>query len=255
MKQYVYLSLTPESLVASHLSPPDFGNYLAVGTRKRLRGQAMFLELEPGKIKNLPVKYLNERLVPYEDGEPKRSLYLSIYRVLENTPLEAMKSFYLVTDDGKVLELKQGTYSSDDQDLTHLYQQFNPISTRVASKFTPPEFIHFLTNPEKPVSAPRICLAELKLNRLAGNPDAPIQDLPYPNPDHLRECLSRLMSSDQRLTKTVIRQFKGDLSYRTIKSGFFVGDQDNFLYYPFPSMEELEGSHYSWWRSALTQCF
>ena len=255
MKQFVYLSITPESLVASHLPPAKFGNYLAIGTRKRLRGQVMFLELDPAKMKNLPTKYLNERLVPYEDGEPKRSLYLSIYRVLENTPLEAMKSLYLVTDDGKVLELKSKSFKPDEQDVIHLYQQFNPISTRVASKLSPLEFIAFLTDTGKPVSVPTIFMAELRLNRLARNPDAPIHDLPYPNPDHLRDCLSRLMSSGQRLTKTVIRQFKGELSYRTIKSGFFVGNQDNYLYYPFPSIEELESTYYLWWRSALAQCF
>ena len=255
MKQFVYLSLTPESLIASHLPPSEFGNYLAVGTRKRLRGQAIFLELDPGKMKNLPMEYMNERLVPYEDGEPKRSLFLSIYRVLENTPLEAMKNLYLVTDDGKVLELMPKSFKPDKQDVIHLYQQFNPINTRVASKLSPPGFINFLTEPGKPVSVPRIFLVELKMNKLARQPDAPIHDLPYPNPDHLRDCLFSLISSGQRLTKTVIRQFKGELSYRTIKSGFFVGDQDSFLYYPFPSIDELEDKHYSWWRSALTQCF
>ena len=255
MKQFIYLSVTPESLIASHLPPSEFGNYLAVVTRKRLRGQAIFMELDPGKMKHLPVDYMNERLVPYEDGEPKRSLFLSIYRVLENTPLEAMKNLYLVTDDGKVLELQPKSFKPDEHDVVHLYQQFNPISTRVASKLSPPEFINFLTDTEKPVSVPRIFLVELKLNRLARHPAAPIYDLPYPNPDHLRECLSKLMSSDQRLTKTVIRQFKEDLSYRTIKNGFFVGDQDSYLHFPFPSEEELEGKYYSWWRSALTQCF
>ncbi|MFO7671983.1 MAG: hypothetical protein R6W31_20160 [Bacteroidales bacterium] len=255
MKQFVYLSVTPESLVASHLPPVEFGIYLAIGTRKRLRGQAIFLELDTTKMKNLPNQYLNERLVPYENGEPKRSLYLSIYRVLENTPLEAMKNLYLVTDDGKVLELKSRTFEPEERDVIHLYQQFNPISTRVASKLSPPEFIDFLTDLKKPVSAPSIFMVELKLNRLARDPDAPLHDLPYPNPDHLRDCLSKLMSSDQRQTKTVIRQFKGELSYRTIKNGFFVGTHENYLFYPFPSIEELEGPYYSWWRSALNHCF
>lgn len=255
MEQYIYLSLTPESWVASHLPPEEFGNYLAIGTKKRLHGQAVFLELDPGKMKHIPLKYLNERLVPYEDGEPKRSLYLSIYRVLENTPLEAMKNLYLVTDDGKVLELKSKSFKPDPKDLIHLYQQYNPIHTRVASKLSPPEFINFLTGPQKPVSVPRIFMVELKLNKLARNTKEAIHDLPYPNPDHLRDCISSLMASKERLTKTVLRQFKGELSYRTIKNGFFIGDQDSYLYFPFPSTEELESTHYSWWRSALTQRF
>jgi hypothetical protein len=255
MKKYIYLSATPESLVASHLPPMEFGNYLAVGTRKRTRGQAIYFELDPEKLVDLPEAYMEERLVPYENGEPKRSLFLSIYRVLENTNLDAIKDLYLVTDDGKVLALKSATYKESGQERVHLYQQFNPITTRVASKLNPLEFINFLTDPNKPVYAPRIFFAELKLNRLARHADAPIHDLPYPNPDHLRDCIARLMQSPERLTKTVIRQFRGELSYRTVQDGFFVGDQENYLYYPLPDIEELESTHYSWWRSALIQCF
>ena len=138
--------MTPESLIASHLPPVEFGSYLATGTRKRLRGQAIFLDLEYSQLKKLPTSYLNEKLVPYPDGEPKRSVYLSIYRVLENTPMEAMKNLYLVTDDGKVLELSPKPFTPDKIDVVHLYQQFNPISTRVASKLTPMEYISFLTD-------------------------------------------------------------------------------------------------------------
>lgn len=252
MKQYFYLSATPESIIASHLGPADFGNYLAVGTKKRIRGQAIYFELDPEKM-DLPRDYIEKRLVPYESGEPKRSVYLSIYRSMEQTPLEALKNLYLVTDDGKVLELEHRTYKPEQPEVIHLYQQFIPISTRVASKLSPPEFISFLTDTRKPVSAPKIFMSELKLGKLATHPDAPIHDLPYPNPDHLRDCLSRLMSSRERVTKTVIRQFKTELSYRTVKDGFFVGDSENFLFYPFPPVKELEGQHYSWWRSALTQ--
>lgn len=255
MKKFVYLCITPESLIASHLPPSEFGSYLATGTKKRLRGQAMFLEVDAEKIKDLPMDHMNEKLVPGKNGEPKHSLYLSIYRALEKTPLEAMKSLYLATDDGKVMELSPETYTTRNKNVIHLYQQLNPISTRVASKLSPPEFVNFLTNPSKPVSAPRVILVDLKLNKLAEDPKAPIQNLPYPNPDHLRTCLSTLMASEERLTKTVIRQYQCDLSYRTIENGFFVGDQESYLFYPFPSTEKLEGEYYSWWRSALIQCF
>ncbi len=255
MNQFVYLSLTPEALIASQLPPAEFGNYLATGARKRLRGQALFFGTNQERIEDFPGAYMEKRLIPYNDGEPKRSLFLSIYRVVERVPLEALKNLYLVTDDGKVLELQPGEYLPPDEDLIYLYQQFNPITTRVASKLPPPEFIHFLTDTSKPVSAPRVFLAELKLNKLAKDPQAPIHDLPYPNPDHLRECLIRLTGSKERQTKTVIRQFRGDLPYRTIQSGYFIGDQKGYLFYPFPSVQALESTYYSWWRSALTHGF
>lgn len=255
MNQYLYLTATPESLVASQLPPVEFGNYLAVGTRKRIRGQAIFFEIDIEKMEGLPREYMDERLVLYEDGEPKRSVYISIYRVMEQVPLDALKSLFLVTDDGKVLKLNPGKYKAPTGDTVHLFQQFNPITTRVASKLTPPEFINFLTDPDKLLHVPKLFIVDLKLGRLSKDSYAPIHDLPYANPDHLRDCLARLKSSRERLTKTVIRQYNGELSYRTIQNGFFIGEMNNYLYYPFPSIEELEDKYYYWWRSALVQCF
>jgi hypothetical protein len=255
MKKYFYLSAIPESLVASHLPPQEFGNYLAVGTRKRTRGQAIFFEVDPEKVSTLPWDYIEKKLVPYQSGEPKRSVYLSIYRVMENIPIKALKCLYLVTDDGKVLEIESKIFKESSKTEVHLYQQFTPITTRVASKLTPPEFVRFLTDPSKPIFAPRAFFVEMHLHELATDPQAPIHNLPYPNPDHLRDCLIRLGQVDERQTKTVLRYFQGELCYRTVKDGFFIGDQSEYLFYPFPTFDQLEHEYYDWWRSALVQCF
>ncbi|MCG6189550.1 hypothetical protein [Maribellus maritimus] len=255
MEKYYYLVLTPESLIASHLAPFDFGNYLSVGTQKRIHGQNIFFEVNPEKMKDLPFEYLNKQLIPYPNGEPKRSVFASIYRALERTPLAALKNLYLSTDDGKVLELYSSDYEEIESDEIHLYQQFNPITTRVASKLLPNEFIGFLTDTNKPVSTPKIFFVELLLNELAIDPHASLDNLPYPNPDHLRECLVKLNETKSKLTKTVLRFMQGDLNYRTIKSGFFVGEKERYLYFPFPKVRELESKYYSWWRSALTRHF
>jgi hypothetical protein len=255
MKKYYYLVITPESLIASHLNPFDFGNYLSVGTRKQIHGQNIFFELDPEKIKDLPEKHIEKELVPYPNGEPKRSVFFSIYRCMEKTPLAALKNLYLATDDGKVLELKSSDFVETESDDIHLYQQFNPITTRVASKLSPDKFIQFLTDTSKPVSAPKVMFVELLLNELAADPNAPLHNLPYPNPDHLRDCLIKLHETKGKSTKTVLRYMQGDLKYRTIKTGFFIGEKDRFLYFPFPTINELEGKYYSWWRSALTQHF
>jgi len=253
MKNHYYLVATPESLIASHLEPFDFGNYLAVGTRKNLRSQSTFFEVDAEKC-SLPTDYIKKRLVPYENGELKRSVYLSIYRVIEKIPLEALMNLYLVTDDGKVLEIKSSEYTPGGiKQEIHLYQQYNPISTMVASKLNPPEFIRFLTDTSKPVSTPKLFFVELQLNELATDPSAPLKNLPYRNPAHLRECLLKLHNSSERLTKTVLRSRKTELPYRTIKDGFFIGAQDKYLFFPFPDQKELESTHFSWWRSAMVQ--
>ena len=252
MEKHYYLVATPESLIASHLNPVEFGNYLAVGTRKNLRSQSVFFEVDPEKME-LPHDYIDQKLVVYENGEPKRSVYLSIYRVFEKTPLDALMHLYLVTDDGKVLELQKKKYSPDQQDEIHLYQQYNPFSTMVASKLSPTEFIRFLTNTDKPVSVPKLFFAELRLDELANNPLAPLNNLPYRNPVHLRECLIKLNQSSERLTKTVLRVRKTELPYRTLKNGFFIGEQNRYFFYPFPDQKEMESRYFSWWKSALIQ--
>jgi hypothetical protein len=251
MEKYFYLVATPESLLASHLPPVEFGNYLAVGTKKQMRGQVIYFEVDPEKVSGLPWDHINSKLVPYENGQPKRSVYLSIYRVLEMVPVEALKKLYLVSDEGLVLGLEESKFEVKNSDEAHLYQQFIPNTTRVASKLTPPEFIHFLTDTSHPVSAPKVMFAELLLNDLALNPHAALNNLPYANPDHLRDCLIKLAESGERITKTVLRSMRRDLAYRTIKDGFFVGDKDNFKFYPFPSVDKLENEFFTWWRSAV----
>ncbi len=254
MKSYFYLVATPESLIASQLPPLEFGNYLAVGTKKNLRSQSVYFELDEEQIK-VPKDYLSEKLVQYENGEPKRSVYLSIYRVFEQVPLKALKKLYLATDDGKVLPIESGPYTADQKKSIHLYQQYNPFSTMVASKLSPAEFVRFLTDTNKPVSVPKIFFVELQLNDLATDPTLPIKNLPYRNPAHLRECLIKLNESDERLTKTVLRIRHTELPYRTIESGFYIGDSREFIFYPFPDQSELESRYFSWWRSALVQHF
>ena len=82
MKKYYYLVAMPECLIVSHLAPFDFGNYLSVGIEEKTRGQAIFFEVDPDKT-TLHQDYVDLKMKPYENGQPKRSVYLSIYRVFE----------------------------------------------------------------------------------------------------------------------------------------------------------------------------
>ncbi len=254
MQTYLYLSLTPEALIASMLSPEEFGNYLAVGTKKRTRGQAIFFELDAAKMDDyFPLHEIDEKCVPHPDGVPKRSVYLSIYRVLEHVPLDALQSLYLTTDDGRVLEIPQGTYIPEGESQLHLYQEICPVTPRIASHYSPKDFLEYVTDTSKPVSVPKLVFVELKLDELAIDPaNGAANDLPYPNIDHLRDCLKGLHDDPKKATKTVIRTFQGELLFRTCKNGFFIGDKNNLLFYPFPSLDELNNKHYVWWRSALT---
>jgi hypothetical protein len=252
MSKYIYLTCTPEALVASMLPPEGFGMYLSTGTKKRNKGQTIFFEVDLGKIESLiDMNSLNKRCVEKEDGSPKSSVYLSVYRTLEMIPISALKSLYLTTDHGIVLELKRAQYdkAKELQNALHLYQELSPVTPLVASGLAPSAFLKKLTDGSTPIVLPKLFFVELKLGELATNPlGGSAEHLPYPNIGHLRDCLEILKGEYEKHMKTVQRIFSGTLLYRTIETGFYVGTKDEIAFYPYPEMKELENINYEFFR-------
>jgi hypothetical protein len=252
MSIYLYLSLVPEALIASMLPPREFGAYMAVGTRKHSRGHAMYLAVEPSRLGSaFPLSEVETRCVPHADGEPKHSVYLSVYRTMEQVPRAALGSLYLATADGRVLAVEPSATLPQSPGPLHLYQEICPLKVRVVSTHDPKEFCRFMTGGEAALHVPRLFFAELRLGKLAEDPQCgDIGDLPYPAPDHLRDTLARLKASPKKGSKTVDRQAPAEFHFRTVENGFFLGDQAGCTYYPLPAEGDLQGVHYEWWRSA-----
>lgn len=252
MSKYIYLTANPEALVASMLPPEAFGLYLSTGTKKRNKGQAIFFEVDLEKIKSqIDMESLNSRCVAKPDGKPKSSVYLSVYRVLESIPLNALKNLYLSTDQGCVLELKKTEYdkSKENENELHLYQELTPVTPLVASSLPPSAFVKKLTDGSTPIVLPKLFFAELKLDELALNPlSGSSENLPYRNIPHLRDCLEIIRGEYEKHMKTVDRVFSGVLLYRTIQSGFYVGAKSEIIFYPYPRMSELEKINYNFFR-------
>ena len=121
----------------------------------------------------------------------------------------------------------------------------------VASCLEPLEFCRAITDPGRPVHVPRIVFSQLSLRGLARDPVCgEAHDLPYPNLQHLREILAALLAADAKSSKLFLKQVNEGVFYRTIRGGFYVGDQQDFAFYRFPSLPELEADHFAWWRSA-----
>jgi len=255
MATYLYLSIIPEALVASMLPPDDFGLYYAIGSAKRSRGQAIFFSVDRDALDraDFPLDEIDARCVPHPDGSPKLSIYLSIYRVLERVPREALTALHLATDDGRVLTVKPTQFVPDGENRAHLYQEFCPVTPRIVSRLNPAEFGASITDGSHHVSVPRIAFAELTLGNLKNNAEHPdVDNLPYPNIGHLRDCLRELAFGSDKATKTVLRQMTDEVLFRTIRNGFFVADADGITAFPLPSRDALEREHLAWWRSAQT---
>ncbi len=251
MPAHLYLLMTPEALVASMLSPEEFGTYMATGTSKHSQGQAFFFDLKD----NLDSDYfdlskVDERCVPHPDGTPKRSVYLAIYRVLEHVPRDALRSLWLITRDGRHLELKQGDLPGQRQSSYYLYKELSPVHPLVAATLAPVDFASFITDQSRPISVPRMCFVDLDLAGMADDPSGDATGLPYHGISHLRDCLLQLQGQPDKKTKTVDRIAPVELSYRCVKTGFYVSDSTGITYYPFPAAEELDAKHHDWWRSA-----
>ena len=185
------------------------------------------------------------------DGNPKKSVYLATYRVLSRIPVSALRQLYLVTRDGLTLELSRSKYAPEPGHRAHLYQEFCPVDPMVASCLEPLEFCRAITNPSEPVHVPRIVFSQLALRELAENPlKGEAQDLPYPNMQHLREILATLLEGNTKPSKLFLKRVTEGVYYRTIRGGFYVGDQEDFAFYRFPTVNEMETDHFSWWRSA-----
>jgi len=249
---YIYLSITPEALIGSMLPPTEFGAYLATGTKKRNKGQAIFFEIDLDQVKDLiDMNYLEHRCVRKPDGTPKHTVYLSVYKVLETVPLKAYRNLYLTTDHGIVCELKPFIYdaSSEDKNALHLYQELCPVTPQVVSEYSPAKFLKVLTDGSMQIQLPTLLFVDLKLGELATNPlSGSGEHLPYTNLGHLRDCLATL-KDDEKKMKTVVRFYNGDLLYRSIESGFYLGTKDEMIYYRYPNMTELESLNYDFFRT------
>jgi hypothetical protein len=254
MAVHMYLSMIPEALIASMLPPEEFGVYYAVGSTKKSRGQAVFFELHPDfRYDCFEIGEGIRRCVPHEDGSPKRSIYISVYRALEHIPLDVIQRLYLVTRDGRVLGLESNAEFPEDTGMAelHLYQEIAPVHPLVASTVGPREFYELVVKtPTSLLSVPAICFVELGLGELARDPKrGAVRDLPYSNISHLRQCLVDLKTKAVH-TKMVDRVHSASFQYRMIKNGIFVGNEEWLLYFPLPPREELRAQHHCWCRSA-----
>ena len=158
---------------------------------------------------------------------------------------------------GPVDVLLNGTVTNSDGFRQHETQRTQNFNANLGYQIAPGIETRFylgayLTDPSHAVSIPTIVFADLKLQQLATDPETKsIDDLPYPNIDHLRDCLRELKSKQGKKSKTVIRYLNQDVLFRTLEKGFYVAKSDGgFKYFPMPSHDELETVYFHWWRSA-----
>ncbi len=249
-----YVSVFPtEALIASQLEAHEFGAYMATGSNKGSSERLMFLELEGEFGDHFDWEYAHEKCVLHEDGTPKHSVYLSVYRVLEHIPLDQLRTMYLTTKDGRSLALEPQAYREPAMERDYvLYQELCPIYPLVVSGLPPKEFARYLTSGQHKIHVPSILFADLKVIDFERPEQTGSIGAMYDrNVRHLQDCIWQVRRNPVKLNKTIERSHGERFSYQIIDNGLYIAKGQGVVMYPMKSRDELRRYHYDWARSAL----
>ena len=252
MTTHLYFSLIPEALIASMLTPEQFGQYYATGHKYKSKGQAIFFEIDPAfRHGFFNIDEGVSRCTPHPDGTPKNSVYISVYRVLEHIPVSVLSKLYLTTAYGHTLGLDPGKITPQEGSELHMYQDLAPANSLVVSALDAVDYYTGVTEqPAKFIRFPGLCFVELGLGALATDPEnGALGDLPYSFMHHLREALLEV-DPNSKQSKLVHRVHSLEFPYRMVKRGFYIGNGPDLTFYPMPSHDVLRRENNQWWRSA-----
>jgi hypothetical protein len=254
--KHLYLILYPnEALVASQLTPEEFGMHYSVGSPRHFKGKVIFVEVNIDfRHPYLKIDEYLQNTFPGVPGRPKRTKFVRSYRVLEHVEYSALEKLYLVTTDGGTLGLEKSDHAPQGDGKVHLYQEVCPLRLLVASSLDPQQFGHYITAETFSKGAPKIFFTKYNIDVAATVADNPVTayhmgPLPNVNPTNLPTALKELQEDKTKKTKTVSLNPNLDfMSYKTIEQGFWFSGGSETVFYRMPGMEELKEKHYSWWR-------
>lgn len=257
-EKHLYLILHPnEALVASQLSPEEFGRHYSVGAARHFTGKVIFAEVDI-EFRNDYFR-LDERLAETESGKPgvpKHTKFVKSYRVLEHIDFAALRKLYLVTTDGAVLGLERGDEpaSYGTAGRVRVYQEICPLQLLVASNLNPHQFGQYITMEAWSKGAPKIFFTQYDIDVEGVVSRNEVQafnmgPLPNVNPSNLPTALKELQQDPNKKTKTISLNPNLDvMSYKAIQPGFWFADGASTVFFKMPTMDELHYKHYSWWR-------
>ncbi|OGU57351.1 MAG: hypothetical protein A2V66_03170 [Ignavibacteria bacterium RBG_13_36_8] len=254
-EKHIYMIVFPiNALVASQLSPEKFGEHYIIGSARHFRGKVIFTEIDINfRDPYFEIdKFLNET-TPHEDGSPKKTKFIKSYNVLEHMDLDAIKTLFLCTPNGKVLPLQPNEFSVQvPKGILRIYQEIIPLENLVASNLDQREFGMYITRKTVSKGAPKMFFAQVEFNvekflERNKNGDLFQVDLPNVNPYHFYESIVELNQKPDKKTKTItLGSILGDLSYRCLRHGFWFIDGDKIKFFPMPTEAELEDKYFYW---------
>lgn len=253
---HLYMICYPNSsLVLSQLSPDNFGFRYSYGSASFYSGKLIFAEIDINyRHPYFRIDEALERLQPHPDGQPKATRYISSYRVLEHIDIDAIKTLYIANSDGACYPLPPGEYIPVDEQNPRVYAELTPLSMLTLAKFNMRDFGLWFTDPENSISVPRLLYAQVNLNvdEFLVNFETNLlikSPLEGVHPSKLRDAVLDLREREDKYIKaiTLDTSFTKE-SYRRIRHGFMVADQEKQKFFPMPPMTEIEKNDYRFYR-------
>ena len=253
----MYMVLYPnQSLIASHLEPEMFARHYTSGSSRHYSGKVIFAEIDINfRSDFLDIENVLNDLKPHHDGRPKSTKFISCYRVLEHIDLSAIGKLYITTQEGHCIALEQGPCMEHKDGFIRIFAEIDPMHMLVMSRLTPHHFGNYITNPKSHKGAPSQFFTQLNLDLvefvkdLENNPfkPSPIASL---HPSTIRDSYLELLDKPDKKTKGLALYSDMDcISYRHIRNGFTFASKGESLFYPMPSMRDIESTNLKFWRT------
>lgn len=252
---HLYMIVFPvNALVASQLDPYQFANHYTIGSAKHFSGKVIFAEIDI----NYRNQYFNidnylDQTIAHPDGSPKKTKYICSYKVLEYIDFKAIQNLYIVTANGKALELESKPYTAiNEPGLVRIYQEITPLTNLVASTFDQRDFGKYITSITRSKGCPKLFFTQYDLNVaefMSKHRESLYSPIPESNPARLYDFLIELQNTPEKKTKTInLSSTLKDASFLLIRHGFWFIAGDELLFYPIPTEKELEREHYEWYK-------
>lgn len=257
-EKHLYLVLHPNhSLIASQLPPEQFIRHYIKGSTRYFEGKLIFVEVDPGfRHPYFAIDEAFKELVPHEDGTPKATKFIKSYRVLEHIDFASLGLLYLCNPSGDYLTLEAADYDPKSRgDEMRIILEVNPVKFIVLTRYNYLEFAEFITDEHNSKGAPVMFYTQLEfsvedfMSEYDANPFVPTF-VPGIHPARLHESIMEMKRIPGKKVKGISLDSPIDrISYKDLRHGFMFASRSGSVFYPMTSIEEIEHSHYRFWKS------
>ena len=254
----LYTILYPNpSLVGSQLEPKQFAFHYVSGSTRHYSGKVIFAEIDINyRHEYFDIEEGLKALKPHEDGRPKCTKFISIYRILEHLDFSAIKALYLTTPEGDILQLNEDdNIQTREPGLLRVFAEINPMRMLVMTKLNFIEFGQRITDPANPKSAPRQFYTQLQfeaeefLDRFKKDPflTPRVSGL---HPAKIRDAIIELQNSPFKDLKGLALDTSfNDISYKLIRHGFMFASSEGTKFFRMPTLHEIEANNLKFFRA------